>query len=70
VTTRPLDQIRSDLRGAIALAPSVDPRHRERFSALLAEAKACTSPDQWTAMLRELSISDALLANYLKESLE
>jgi hypothetical protein len=66
--TRPLDQIRSDLRGAIALAPSVAPQHRERFSALLAEAKACASPDQWTAVLRELSISDDLLANYLGRS--
>jgi hypothetical protein len=60
---RTLADIRSDLRGAIALGP----RHPGRFRALLVEAKAaCGSPDEWANILRELSISDELLANYLR----
>jgi hypothetical protein len=63
---RTLADVRSDLRGAIALAPSVNQKHRERFASLLKEAQSMASPDQWRDLRQELSISDELLWNYTK----
>lgn len=66
--TRAWDEIRSDLRGQIGLIVGAAPRHRERFGELLVEAfKACSSTDQWKNLKAELGLTDALLANFIKE---
>ncbi len=54
---RPLDVIRSDLRGARGFA--ITPSGRERFNELLREARAqCPDGESWKAILRELGLSE------------
>jgi len=54
---RPLEAIRSDLRGAVALR--ISPGGAERFQALLREARQqCPDPETWNSVLRELGISE------------
>jgi len=51
---RPLDEIRSDLRGQAGLA--ISPLGVAKFHLLLAEAHAVASPEQWKNLKRELSL--------------
>ena len=64
MTARPLDQIRSDLRGWVHLAPATAVC-QEKFAKLLREAKAACSPREWTEVLGELSISQQTADYYL-----
>jgi hypothetical protein len=62
--TRPLEDIRSHLRGAWPLA-GVTTVTQEKFGALLREAEAACSPSQWKALLAELSMSQQTADYYL-----
>ena len=54
---RPLEAIRSDLRGAKAFA--VSPSGNMRFLELLAEARqACADKEAYRSVLRELGLND------------
>jgi hypothetical protein len=61
---RPLTEIRSDLRGAIAFRGSGG----MPFQTILIEAKAaCGSPDEFKAVLRELGMNENEAAAYCGE---
>jgi hypothetical protein len=64
IKTRPLTEIRSDLRGAVHLA-GVTAVTQEKFAKLLREAKAQYSPPQWKDLLAELSMAEKTATYYL-----
>jgi hypothetical protein len=55
------DEMRSQMRGGIGLAPT----QVERFGKLLHTAKGIATPDQWEQVLSEIGLTDMAAEYYI-----